>query len=47
MALKEASMDEAAREHDDEVHAATARDGGDATDLLIEEVSIDGLCGVY
>jgi mycofactocin precursor len=35
-------MGEPASEHDDE-----APDADDATDLLIEEVSIDGLCGVY
>lgn len=40
-------MNEAAVEHDDEVHAAAAGDAGDVTDLLVEEVSIDGLCGVY
>jgi len=40
-------MDETAVEHDDGAGAAAARDAGDATDLLIEEVSIDGLCGVY
>ena len=40
-------MDETTVEHDDEVDAAAACGAGDATDLLVEEVSIDGLCGVY
>lgn len=35
-------MGETATEHDDEAHEPE-----DATDLLVEEVSIDGLCGVY
>jgi len=46
MATREASMDETTVDHD-EAGAAAARDAGDATDLLVEEVSIDGLCGVY
>ncbi|HEV3213655.1 MAG TPA: mycofactocin precursor MftA [Acidimicrobiales bacterium] len=35
-------MDETASEHDGDASSAE-----DATDLLVEEVSIDGLCGVY
>lgn len=36
-------MDDSERDDAD----AEPADPGDVTDLLVEEVSIDGLCGVY
>jgi mycofactocin precursor len=49
---KEAPMGDPVSAHDDElddVHESDddVHEGDDATDLLVEEVSIDGLCGVY
>lgn len=41
-------QDESAIEHGPDTSAAAAEDATDVTEeLLVEEVSIDGMCGVY
>lgn len=48
MCGEEATMNEPAGEHEDTDAAEDTDPAEDtATDLLVEEVSIDGLCGVY
>lgn len=40
-------MDQDTTAHDTDDNAAPSTDAPEAEELLIEEISIDGMCGVY